>query len=155
MKAEVKCRRAQVVKLVDTPALGAGPARDRGSSPLLGTTSFYSMQFLINLSAKFSVSLLLLVSALLVVVGDVFAKYWSLNQKTSFFIIGVLGYFLSGVVYIPTLLRKGLVITGMVYSLFSIVGFLIVGLIFFKETLTLLQGIGVMLGVIALILLNL
>ena len=30
---------AQVVKLVDTPALGAGAARHGGSSPLLGTNN--------------------------------------------------------------------------------------------------------------------
>ena len=38
---EEKCAKApaEVAKLVDAPALGAGPARDGGSSPLLGTRS--------------------------------------------------------------------------------------------------------------------
>lgn len=55
--------------------------------------------------------------------------------------------------YIPTLLSKGLVLTSIIWSLLSIIGFLLIGLVVFKEILTSMQIIGVSLGIIALIIL--
>jgi|SRR3989344_8207505 len=95
--------------------------------------------------------MLLVLSALSVIAGDLFAKYWSANQKALFLIIALLSYFLSGLFYIPTLLREGLVVTSVVYSLLSIIGFMFIGLVLFKETLTQLQLTGVFFGVVALI----
>jgi len=100
------------------------------------------------------VALMLVLSATSVVLGDLFAKVWSINQRGLFFGIAIVGYFLSGLFYIPTLLKKGLVITSVMWSLLSIVGFLLIGLLLFKESLTPLQIVGVLLGIVALIFLS-
>ena len=110
---------------------------------------------MISLLAKLPIALLLLLSATSVVLGDYFAKSWSLNQKTVFLVLAFLGYLGSSFFYIPTLLQKGLVITSLIWSLLSILGFLFVGLVLFKETLSTLQIVGVCLGVTALIVLSL
>ena len=106
------------------------------------------------LAGKLTVQTLLLFSASAVVAGDYFAKLWSTNQRTVFLLAAFLGYFLSSVFYIPTLLREGLVVTSVIWSLLSIIGFLFVGLVIFREQLTTLQIIGVIFGIIALAILS-
>ena len=113
------------------------------------------MNFIIALLSKFPVPLLLIMSAASVVAGDFFAKYWSLHTRSIFFVLAVIGYLGSSFFYIPTLLKEGLVVTSVIWSVLSIVGFLLVGLIVFKETLNPLQSVGVGLGVLSLIILSL
>jgi len=65
------------------------------------------------------------------------------------------GLAFSGFFFIPTLLREGLVVTSVIWSILSIIGFLAVGILIFKETLTILQIVGVIFGILALIILKL
>ncbi len=111
-------------------------------------------QFL-NIFSKIPVWVLLCLAAISVVTGDVLAKYWSTNVKSVFYFAALVAYAFSGFFYIPTLLREGLVVTSVVWSILSIIGFLAVGIILFKETLTPLQIAGVVLGILALIILTL
>ncbi|MBI5421873.1 hypothetical protein HZA44_01960, partial [Candidatus Peregrinibacteria bacterium] len=55
--------------------------------------------------------------------------------------------------YVPTLLREGLVITSIIWSLISLIGFMFAGLVIFKESLNLHQGIGVVFGLVSLVIL--
>ena len=103
---------------------------------------------------KIPVIVLLLLSGSAVVLGDVFAKYWSINQRSFLFFLAVASYMTSSILYLPTLLREGLIITSIIWSLFAIIGFLFVGLVVFKETLNSTQIVGVVLGVISLIILS-
>ncbi len=112
------------------------------------------MNFLVKILQGWPVILLLILSAISVTAGDFFAKYWSTNQKTIFYILAILGYAGSSIFYIPTLLKEGLVVTSVIWSILSIIGFLIIGLVIFKETLSMVQIIGVTLGVASLILLS-
>lgn len=111
------------------------------------------MQTYLELMGKVPVLVLLSLSGLGVISGDVFAKYWSLHQRWPFFAAAIFGYFVSSFFYIPTLLREGLVITSIIWSLISLIGFLFIGLVIFKESLTLHQGIGVAFGLVSLVIL--
>lgn len=111
------------------------------------------MQLFLIIMNKIPVLILLIISAIFMITGDYFAKYWSINQKVIFFIIAFLTYSIAGIFYIPTLLREGLVITSVIWTVICSAGFLIVGLIIFKEHLTTWQTIGVMLGVISVFIL--
>ena len=111
------------------------------------------MKFYTEILTKLPVVLLLIISACGVTVGDYFAKTWSINQKTVFLLIAFVGYFSATFFYIPTLLKEGLVVTSVIWSLFASIAFLAIGLIIFKETLTPMQLVGVALGVVALIIL--
>lgn len=111
------------------------------------------MKLLLEILQKIPIQLLLFLSALSVVLGDFFAKYWSTNQRKLFFAVALLAYFLSGVLFIPALLKERLVISAMLYTLFSVSGFLFIGLIIFKESLSMLEAVGVVLGIVALIIL--
>ena len=111
------------------------------------------MQTYLELMGKIPVLALLLISGTGVIAGDVFAKYWSLHQRWPFFVATIICYWASSLFYIPTLLREGLVITSIIWSLITLIGFLFVGLIIFRESLTFHQGIGVALGVVSLVIL--
>ncbi len=108
-----------------------------------------------NIFSKFPVWVLLCLAAISVVAGDVLAKYWSTNLKSVFYFLALIAYAFSGFFYIPTLLREGLVITSVIWSILSIIGFLAVGILIFKETLTSLQIVGVIFGILALVILKL
>lgn len=113
------------------------------------------MKLYVDLATKLPVWLLLFLSASSVVTGDFFAKYWSQNQRGWALALAFIGYFGSGFFYIPTLLREGLVVTSLVWDLLGLLGFLVIGLLVFREHLTSLQIVAAALGVVALILLNL
>ncbi len=111
------------------------------------------MQTFVQIAQKIPIPVLLLLSGTGVILGDTFAKYWSLDPRWSIFVAAMIGYLASGFFYIPSLLREGLVITSVIWSLISIIGFLFVGLVVFKEHLTLVQWIGVMFGVVSMLVL--
>jgi multidrug transporter EmrE-like cation transporter len=111
------------------------------------------MQPFVQIAQKIPISVLLLLSGAGVVLGDTFAKYWSLNPSWSIFVAAMIGYLASGFFYIPSLLQEGLVITSVIWSLISIIGFLFVGLVVFKEHLTPIQRVGVSFGVVSMVVL--
>ncbi len=94
---------------------------------------------------------ILLLAAAATIVGDLFAKYWSLNRKPIVLGFALAGYFLGSLFYIPSLLREGLVVTSIIWTLVATLGFILLGLILFKEQLSFWQGVGVVLGGLALL----
>jgi multidrug transporter EmrE-like cation transporter len=93
----------------------------------------------------------LLIAAFATIAGDLFAKYWSLNRRPLFLGLALLGYFIGSFFYIPSLLKEGLVVTSIIWTLVATLGFILIGLIVFKEQLSFWQGVGVALGALALI----
>jgi len=98
--------------------------------------------------------LLIALSACGVVLGDYSAKTWSIDREPLWLIFAFLGYFFSAFFYIPSLLKEGLVVTSLLWDLLSIIGFLFIGIVIFKENLTALQVVGAVLGTVALIILS-
>jgi|SRR3989344_3119807 len=112
------------------------------------------IKFWINISHKLPVIVLIIISASSVVMGDYFAKSWSMSQRTWLFIFAILAYMGSSIFYIPTLLREGLIITSLLWTVISTLGFILIGLVLFKEHLTFGQWIGVAFGITALVILS-
>jgi len=112
------------------------------------------MKLFIEILPKLPIYLLLIFSSCGVIAGDYFAKLWSINTKTSFLFLAFLGYIISSFFYIPTLLKEGLIVTSIIWSLISIIGFLFIGFVVFKETLNTMQIIGVCVGLVALVILT-
>ena len=97
---------------------------------------------------------LIALSACGVILGDYSAKTWSIDRNTLWLALAFLGYFFSAFFYIPSLLKEGLVVTSLLWDILSVVGFLFIGIVIFKENLNTLQSAGVILGIIALIMLS-
>lgn len=96
---------------------------------------------------------LLSLSAMSVISGDYLAKLWSTNRNGWILLACLVAYSFSGVFYTPTLLRNGLVITSIIWSIVSAVGFLAIGLVIFKEQMSTAEGIGVAFGTVSLLIL--
>ncbi len=108
----------------------------------------------IAIAQKLPLIVLILLSASSVVFGDYLAKSWSISQRNFLFVGAFVAYGLSSVFYIPTLLREGLIITSLLWVIISTLGFLLIGLILFREHLTMGQWVGVGFGIVALIILS-
>ena len=108
----------------------------------------------LSLLGKVPVMGLILLAASSVIVGDFSAKLWSINSKKEYLFLSFVGYFFSAFFYIPTLLRQGLIVSSIMWGLISTIGFVVIGLLIFKETLSFFQIIAVVLGVISLLILT-
>jgi multidrug transporter EmrE-like cation transporter len=113
------------------------------------------MKTFIEFFNKIPVGVLLALSASSVIAGDYFSKYWSIHQRPLFYVLAMLGYLFSGIFYIPTLLREGLIITAIIWAIASTAGFIILGVFVFQESLSSVQIVGIILGTASLILLSL
>lgn len=108
----------------------------------------------ISLLSKIPVIGLILLASASVILGDYAAKAWSTNNKGMYLLLAFAGYFFSGFFYIPTLLREGLIVTSVIWGLLSTIGFIVIGLLIFKETLSVTQIIAVTLGIISILVLT-
>ncbi len=111
------------------------------------------MSLFTEILPKLSVPALIFLSACGVILGDYSAKMWSIQPKALWLALAFLGYTMSAFFYIPSLLKEGLVVTSILWDLLSVVGFLVIGLVIFKESLSPWQTAGATLGVVALIML--
>jgi len=105
-------------------------------------------------SEKIPLALLFGISALFVGAGDYLAKRWSLEPGWGLLFATLGCYLSSSFFYLQTLLRKGLVVSSIIWSIASIVAFLFVGLVVFHETLSNVQLAGVITGIISVLLLS-
>jgi len=98
---------------------------------------------------------LIVFAAAAVITGDYFAKAWSVNGSGIYLLFAFFGYFFSGFFYIPTLLREGLIVTSVTWLVLSTAGFLIIGALVFKETLSPVQIFAIILGILSISILSL
>jgi small multidrug resistance pump len=112
------------------------------------------MNIILSVLTKLPTWALIALAACAVVVGDIAAKTWSVSRGEAWYWAALVAYACSGLFYVPTLLRDGLVVTSVLWTIGSIVGFLFVGLVLFKETLSSLQMLGVAFGIISVLLLS-
>lgn len=108
----------------------------------------------ISLLGSVPVLVLIILASASVIMGDYTAKAWSVSHKPLLLVLAFLGYFLSGFFYIPTLLREGLIVTSVLWAVISTIGFLVIGFVIFKEQLSLMQIIAVIIGIISILLLS-
>jgi len=112
------------------------------------------MDFYLAIANKIPVFVLLVLAAAATIAGDYVGKLWSLNLKPWTFWFAFTLYALTALFYFPTLLREGLIVTSILWTVLATVGFLAVGVLIFHEHLTLLQWFGVGLGVVSVIILS-
>jgi multidrug transporter EmrE-like cation transporter len=98
----------------------------------------------------------LILSSLFFVIGDFASKKWVSNPNISHMIVLLASYTLSSLVWLPALMQKdSLSVTGILWSIVCMINTILLGVLYFKESLTMIQGIGIGLGFIACILMSL
>jgi multidrug transporter EmrE-like cation transporter len=101
-----------------------------------------------------NVHFLVILAALISVVGDLCGKLWAIGKGWYFYPIALVVWTLGSIVYLPVLAKQGLIIATLMWCFFNILGFVFLGVVVFKETLTPLQWGGVFLGITGMVLLT-
>ena len=97
----------------------------------------------------------LVVSALFFAAGEFFSKKFALKPSFSVVIFILMAYILGTLAWLPAILQKNrLSITGTIWSIMSLLATVLIGVLIFKEKLSLIGIIGIMLAVIAISLLS-
>ena len=86
------------------------------------------------------------------VAGDILFKKWAMENQNSFLIIGLVVYFIGTIFWALSLKYEGLAKAISVVTVLNLVIVALVGIIVFKEDLSLINKIGIGLGVASVIL---
>lgn len=98
--------------------------------------------------------LLVFLAVFFEVVADVIFKQWSLSNKSSIFAIGMAVYLLGTAIWAFSLKYEYLAKAGAVFALLNLVALTLIGLLFYKEDLSPVNKIGIVLAIVSIILIE-
>ncbi len=88
------------------------------------------------------------------VFGDVFFKKWSLGNEHALLYIGLITYFIGSIFWAMSLKYEYLSKAISTFTILNLVIVALVGLLYFKEDLSLINKLGIALGVFSIILIE-
>ena len=97
---------------------------------------------------------LIAVAVLFEVAGDIFFKKWSVDNKSIFLYIGLLVYFIGTVFWAISLKYEYLSTAISFFTIFNLIVGVLVGVFFFKEDLSLVNKIGIAIGILSIFLIE-
>lgn len=89
------------------------------------------------------------------ITGDAFIKKWSIDNGTPWLIIGFSIYLIGSGFWVASLKYEAISRAITIFMLLNVIGVVLVGLFIFREKLTMQQILGILLGIVALILIEL
>lgn len=96
--------------------------------------------------------LILLVVVELLTVTSI--KYWSINKKTVYLALGIIGYILVSIIFaIISVKNPDITIINGLWQMFNIIFVSIIGIVLYKEKLSTVHYIGIIFAVISSVLL--
>lgn len=106
------------------------------------------------MTPKFVFLGLIFLATVLEVTADIFLKKWSLNNGSILLYVGLFIYFIGTVFWAISLKYEYLSKAISIFTVLNLVLVVLVGIIFFKEDLSLINKIGIGFGVISIILIE-
>jgi len=103
---------------------------------------------------KFAFFVLLILAVVFEIFADTLLKKWSLSNKNVLLVIGLVVYLVGTVFWAFSLKYEYLSKAVSVFTVLNLIAVVLVGLIYFKEDLSLLNKIGIGLGIVSVILLE-
>jgi len=100
-------------------------------------------------------TLILLAGGIILTIGDIFMKKWVKTQTHTWYIIGLIVYMIGMNFLAQSFKYKNIAVASVIFVIFNIITLAIVSRLYFKESLSPLQIIGVITGIAAVILLEL
>jgi multidrug transporter EmrE-like cation transporter len=98
----------------------------------------------------------IIVSGVFFALGEFFSKKFVLSPGWSLLVIFLVVDILSALTWLPAIFEKSnLSVTGVIWSVVSVMATVAIGILVFGEKLTIIQSIGLFLGLIAVALLSL
>jgi len=104
---------------------------------------------------KFTFWLLVFVAVMFEVVADILFKKWSIENKNILLAIGLAIYFVGTIFWAVSLKYEHLSKAIAVFTILNLVILVLAGIILFKENLSLANKIGIILGILSIILIEL
>ncbi len=98
---------------------------------------------------------LILGATALEVIGDIFFKKWVIENNNIILIFGFVIYFIGTILWAFSLRYEYLSKAISVLTILNLIAVVLVGVLYFKEDLTLLNKIGIALGIISVTLIEL
>lgn len=107
-----------------------------------------------ELTIKFLFFAMILLATLFEVAGDIFFKKWSMGGKNALIIIGFLIYAIGTIFWAFSLKYEYLSKAISVLTILNLIIIVLVGTLYFNEGLSLINKIGIALGVISVVLIE-
>jgi multidrug transporter EmrE-like cation transporter len=98
--------------------------------------------------------ILVLIGGLILTVGDIFMKQWTLNNNWNTFIWGMLVWVIGLICLAFSFKSKNIAVASLIFSLSNVVFLTLLSWLYYKEPLTTYQIIGMILGTSAIIFLE-
>lgn len=99
--------------------------------------------------------ILLLIGGLILTMGDILMKKWVNTNTNVFYVIGLIVYLIGLNFLAQSFKFKNIAVASVIFVIFNVVILSFVSWIYFKEALSPLQIIGIILGIIAVVILEL
>ena len=107
-----------------------------------------------EIALKFIFFGLIVLAVALEVVADVLFKKWSVDDKNILFCAGLLFYFVGTIFWAVSLKYGYLSKAVSVFTILNLVVLVLIGVIYFKEDLSLTNKIGILLGILSVALIE-
>jgi len=88
------------------------------------------------------------------VVGDIFFKKWAIDNKNILIYAGLLIYFIGTIFWAISLKYQQLSKAVSVFTVLNLIIIVLVGVLYFKEDLSLINKVGIGLGILSVILIE-
>jgi len=99
--------------------------------------------------------LLLFIGGCVLTVGDIFMKKWVNTNTTIFYTIGLLIYLIGLNFLAQSFKFKNIAVASVIFVIFNVATLTLVSWLYFKETLSPLQILGIITGITAIVILEL
>ncbi len=106
-------------------------------------------------NSKIIFFILIIVAVVFEIIGDVLFKKWSVDTKNTLLYIGLLIYFVGTVFWAISLRYEFLSKAISVFTLLNLIAIVAVGVFYFNEDLSVVNKIGIALGVVSIVLIEL
>ena len=107
-----------------------------------------------EIALKFIFFSLIALAVALEVVGDIFFKKWSIDSKNILLYVGLLIYFIGTIFWAISLKYEFLSKAISIFIVLNLIIVVLVGVLYFKEDLSLINKIGIGLGILSVILIE-
>lgn len=104
---------------------------------------------------KYFFILLVIVVSLLEVIGDILFKEWTIKDNKYFLLLGIVAYMIATTCWAFSLRFQSLSKAVVIFGVLTVIIGVLVGVLLYKEPLTNLNIIGIVLGLASIVLLEL
>lgn len=98
--------------------------------------------------------ILILLATFLEIIADILLKRWTIQSKNILFIIGLVIYFIGTLFWAFSLKYENLSSAISIFTILNLIVIVLVGILVFGEELSLINKIGIALGIVSIILIE-